>query len=147
MRAEGIYAHGYHSHACKMAVALAHDMLKSPPILTLTASTSSDSTAGALTSGGAKGKKKRISAASHALTHMASTTLSHCAFLCTVLSEVPDFHSLAFQVSFRKKYSNLISTSNVCTENEQKPRRIFRSVCLVLRWPDLQRLPSQWRSS
>ena len=44
------------------------------------------------------GKKKRILAASHSLTHKASTTLSHCAFLCTVLSEVTEYHSLAFKV-------------------------------------------------
>ena len=44
------------------------------------------------------GKKKRILAASHFLTHKASTTLSHCAFLCTVLSEVTEYHSLAFRV-------------------------------------------------
>ena len=94
MRAEGIYAHGYHSHACRIAVALAQDLLKSPPNFTLTSNPNLESGA----STGAKGKKKRVSAASHALTHMASTTLSHCAFLCTVLNEVPDYHSLAFQV-------------------------------------------------
>ena len=44
------------------------------------------------------GKKKRFLAASHFLTHKASTTLSHCAFLCTVLSEVTEYHSLAFRV-------------------------------------------------
>ena len=91
MRAEGIYAHGYHSHACKMAVSLAQDLLKSPPDLTLPSNVATEAT-------GAKGKKKRILAASHSLTHKASTTLSHCAFLCTVLSEVPEYHSLAFQV-------------------------------------------------
>ena len=37
-------------------------------------------------------------AASHSLTNKASTTLSHCAFLCTVLSEVKEHHSLAFKV-------------------------------------------------
>ncbi len=91
MRAEGIYAHGYHSHACKMAVSLAQDLLKSPPDLTLPTHVVTEAT-------GAKGKKKRIAAASHTLTHKASTTLSHCAFLCTVLSDVPEYHSLAFQV-------------------------------------------------
>ncbi len=42
--------------------------------------------------------KKSVKAASHAATQAASTTLSHCAFLCTVLSESGDpFHrNLAF---------------------------------------------------
>ena len=39
-----------------------------------------------------------MSAASHALTHKTSTTLSHCAFLCTVLTENPAHHHLAFQI-------------------------------------------------
>lgn len=100
MRAEGIYAHGYHSHACKMAIALAQDMLRSPPNLTMAAAPHPIvvTTPQSENPNGAKGKKKRVSAASHALTHMASTTLSHCAFLCTVLSEVVEHHSLAFQV-------------------------------------------------
>ena len=33
MRAEGIHAHGYNAEACKMAVHLAHDLLKNPPDL------------------------------------------------------------------------------------------------------------------
>ena len=49
MRAEGIYAHGYHSHACKMAVSLAQDLLKSPPDLTLPYNVCTEAT-------GAKGK-------------------------------------------------------------------------------------------
>ena len=49
MRAEGIYAHGYHSHACKMAVSLAQDLLKSPPDLTLPSNVCTEAT-------GAKGK-------------------------------------------------------------------------------------------
>ena len=91
MRAEGIYAHGYHSHACQMAVSLAEDLLRCPPDLTLPMNVATEAT-------GAKGKKKRIAAASHSLTHRASTTLAHCAFLCTVLSEVPEYQRLAFQV-------------------------------------------------
>ena len=91
MRAEGINAHGYHSHACQMAVSLAEDLLKDPPELTLPTNVATEAT-------GAKGKKKRIAAASHSLTHNASTTLAHCAFLCTVLSEVPEYQSLAFRV-------------------------------------------------
>ena len=44
MRAEGIYAHGYHSHACKMAVSLAQDLLKSPPDLTLPSNVCTEAT-------------------------------------------------------------------------------------------------------
>lgn len=107
MRAEGIYAHGYHSHACKMAVSLAQDLLKSPPDLILPSTLNTPTTSTELptqgtstSSSGAKGKKKRSAdiAANHSLTHKASTILSHCAFLCTVLNEVPEYHNLAFQV-------------------------------------------------
>ena len=44
------------------------------------------------TSVGGKGKKKKVSAASHAITATASSTLAHCAFLTTVLSENPMGH-------------------------------------------------------
>ena len=90
MRAEGIHAHGYQTHACDMAVQLALDMLKNPPDLI------SDAPPLAL-----KGKKKRVCAASHHITHTASLTLTHCAFLCTVLSETahnPHHLNLAFKI-------------------------------------------------
>ena len=90
MRAEGIHAHGYHSHACEMAVRLALDMLKNPPDLITDAPPISF-----------KGKKRRACAASHQITHTASTTLTHCAFICTVLSETaqtPNHLYLAFQI-------------------------------------------------
>jgi len=90
MRAEGIHAHGYQSHACEMAVRLALDMLKNPPDLI------SDAPPLSL-----KGKKRRVCAASHQITHTASLTLTHCAFLCTVLSETahnPHHLNLAFQI-------------------------------------------------
>ena len=60
MRAEGIHAHGYQSHACDMAVRLALDMLKNPPDLI------SDAPPLSL-----KGKKRRVCAASHQITHTA----------------------------------------------------------------------------
>merc|ERR1719186_1894739 len=60
MRAEGIHAHGYQSHACEMAVRLALDMLKNPPDLI------SDAPPLSL-----KGKKRRVCAASHHITHTA----------------------------------------------------------------------------
>lgn len=91
MRAEGIHAHGYQSHACEMAVRLALDMLKNPPDLI------TDAPPLAM-----KGKKRRVCAASHQITHTASLTLQHCAFLCTVLSETAHLHgdhlNLAFQI-------------------------------------------------
>ena len=91
MRAEGIHAHGYQSHACEMAVRLALDMLKNPPDLI------TDAPPLAM-----KGKKRRVCAASHQITHTASLTLQHCAFLCTVLSETAhintDHLNLAFQI-------------------------------------------------
>ena len=90
MRAEGIHAHGYQSHACDMAVRLALDMLKNPPDLISDAPPLS-----------VKGKKRRVCAASHHITHTASLTLTHCAFLCTVLSETahnPNHLNLAFKI-------------------------------------------------
>lgn len=90
MRAEGIHAHGYQSHACDMAVRLALDMLKNPPDLI------SDAPPLSL-----KGKKRRVCAASHQITHTASLTLAHCSFLCTVLSETahnPNHLNLAFKI-------------------------------------------------
>ena len=94
MRAEGIHAHGYHSYALQMAVDLAKEMLENPPNL------GADLINGTLQSQGAvgKGKKKKVSPASHLYTSKASTTLAHCAFLCTVLSEYPDHTHLAFQI-------------------------------------------------
>ena len=90
MRAEGIHAHGYQAHACDMAVRLALDMLKNPPDLITDAPPISF-----------KGKKRRVCAASHQITHTASTTLTHCAFICTVLFETaqnPNHLNLAFQI-------------------------------------------------
>ncbi|XP_059097624.1 zinc finger SWIM domain-containing protein 8-like [Tigriopus californicus] len=179
MRAEGIHAHGYQSEACKMAVHLAHDLLKHPPDLLLESNalsnhhnnnnnknnttnnnnknnnnnnashsstpnasssaslsvSSTPTTASSVTStvgsgmapsttntgnnnNGSncpgisnppssntgtvpkpKGKnRKRVSAGSHQITHTASTTLAHCAFLCTVLAENTQYYHLAFQI-------------------------------------------------
>ena len=89
-----------------MAVELAHDMCKNPPHLVPNqADSAAPPTQGpggaplpphtgpplqaSLTGTVSKGKKKRVSLASHAITATASTTLAHCAFLCTVLSENP----------------------------------------------------------
>ena len=90
MRAEGLHANGYQSHASEMTVRLALDMLKNPPDLITDAPPISF-----------KGKKKRVCAASHQITQTASTTLTHCAFICTVLSEMavnPDHLNLAFRI-------------------------------------------------
>ena len=94
MRAEGIHAHGYHFHALQMAVDLAKEMLQNPPNL------GADLINGTLQLQGVvgKGKKKKVNPASHLYTTKASTTLAHCAFLCTVLSEHPDHTHLAFQI-------------------------------------------------
>ena len=97
MRAEGIHAHGYHAHACQMAVDLAKQMLKNPPNLgaDLMGQPGGSSMVGPIVS---KGKKKKVNPASHVYTTKASQTLAHCAFLCTVLSEHPDHTHLAFQI-------------------------------------------------
>ena len=94
MRAEGIHAHGYHFHALQMAVDLAQEMLKNPPNL------GADLINGSLQTHGIvpRGKKKKVNPASHLYTTKASTTLAHCAFLCTVLSEYPDHTHLAFEI-------------------------------------------------
>ena len=93
MRAEGIHAHGYHNHACSMAVHLAHDMLKNPVDLMTEYNNNLPSTK----TTGTK-KKRAVNSASHHITQIASTTLAHCAFLCTVLAENDDYHNLAYQI-------------------------------------------------
>ena len=47
-----------------------------------------------------KGKKRRVCAASHQITHTASLTLQHCAFLCTVLSETATINSDHLNLAF-----------------------------------------------
>ena len=107
MRAEGIHAHGYHDKASSMAVHLANELLKNPPDLMtpLTRVNHSEKSEEISASTGAISKnvnkhqhKKSVKAASHQVTHTASTTLAHSAFLCTVLAEKTQFHHLAFQV-------------------------------------------------
>ena len=114
MRAEGLHAHGYQARASSMAVELAHQLLKNPPDLigemcNATSAQNAQSggvalsgqNGGAPSAGGAKPKnqnKRRKMAMSHHITTTASTTLSHCAFLTTVLSENPAHHNLAFRV-------------------------------------------------
>ena len=90
MRAEGLHAHGHHREASQIARHLAEELLKNPPDL-LRHHNNQDKT-------GNNNNKKSVKAASHHITHTASTTLGHCAFLCQVLTENPAHHHLAFQV-------------------------------------------------
>lgn len=99
-----IFFLSYNAEACKMAVHLAHDLLKNPPdLLSETGVPPSSIPATSSSSSAKKGsKKRRFTAASHQITNTASTTLAHCAFLCTVLAEnaqAYQLHHLAFQVT------------------------------------------------
>ncbi|XP_078578412.1 zinc finger SWIM domain-containing protein 8-like isoform X2 [Branchiostoma floridae x Branchiostoma japonicum] len=80
-QAEALHAHGYTREACQLAKELAMQMLASPPI------PSGHST---------------TSCSRHCPSGMtctfASTTLAKAAFLCSVLLEQADCHTLAFQV-------------------------------------------------
>ncbi|CAB4057327.1 Zinc finger SWIM domain-containing protein 8 [Lepeophtheirus salmonis] len=83
-------------HACSLAVHLANDMLKS----TLDLLAESRSVNGGNIVGGLNKRHKRnVNAATHQVTLTASNTLSHCAFLCSVLLENESYHSLAFQIA------------------------------------------------
>ena len=106
MRAEGLHAHGYQDRASSMAVQLAHQLLRNPPdLIGEMHSAAANHNGGAQNCagnvGGAKPKnknKRAKMAMSNQITYKASATLSHCAFLTTVLSEKAAHHNLAFQV-------------------------------------------------
>ncbi|XP_019639410.1 PREDICTED: zinc finger SWIM domain-containing protein 8-like [Branchiostoma belcheri] len=79
-QAEALHAHGYTREACQLAKELAMQMLASPPI------PSGHSTC-----------RSRHCPSGMTCT-FASTTLAKAAFLCSVLLEQADCHTLAFQV-------------------------------------------------
>uniref|UniRef100_A0A8C9W5I6 Zinc finger, SWIM-type containing 8 n=1 Tax=Scleropages formosus TaxID=113540 RepID=A0A8C9W5I6_SCLFO len=79
--AEALYAHGYSSEACRLAVELATDLLANPPDLKVEQPQT-------------KGKKSKVSTTRQ--TQVATNTLSKAAFLLTVLSERIEHHNLAF---------------------------------------------------
>ncbi|KAK6633958.1 hypothetical protein RUM44_004565 [Polyplax serrata] len=87
-RSEGLHAHGHVLEACALAVRLAHELLANPPNLMIE-----------LPQIQTKGKRRKVNPASHQISCLASATLAKCAFLCSVLAEVPDHHNhLAFRV-------------------------------------------------
>uniref|UniRef100_T1GJQ2 Zinc finger SWIM domain-containing protein 8 n=1 Tax=Megaselia scalaris TaxID=36166 RepID=T1GJQ2_MEGSC len=88
-RAEGLHAHGHGRDACILAVRLAEEMLANPPNLMIELPPTIPKR---------KGKKMNINPISHQLSALASSTLSKCAFLCTVLSENSEHYHLAFRV-------------------------------------------------
>lgn len=87
-RAEGLHAHGHGREACILAVRLAEEMLANPPNLMVELPPPPKR----------KGKKHSINPISHQLSVLASSTLSKCAFLCTVLSENPEHYHNAFRI-------------------------------------------------
>lgn len=87
-RAEGLHAHGHSSEACELGVQLASELLANPPDLLVELPP-------IITK---NGKKKKTNPACHQISCLASTTLSKCAFLCTVLAENADYYHLAFRV-------------------------------------------------
>ena len=109
MRAEGLHAHGYQAQACEMAVRLALDMLKNPPDFITDAPPISF-----------KGKKKRVCAASHHITQTASVTLTHCAFICTVLRNA--FLNTKFACVFSSIFRRLDDGQNVEMLNQYHRR-------------------------
>ncbi|XP_032453263.1 zinc finger SWIM domain-containing protein 8 isoform X6 [Nasonia vitripennis] len=88
-RAEGLYAHGHTREACILGVKLAEELLANPPDLMIEVPPIP-----------VKGRKKKqqVNPASHQLTCSASATLAKCGFLCTVLTENPEYYNLAFRV-------------------------------------------------
>jgi hypothetical protein len=89
-RAEALHAHGYNSEASTLAVRLAHELLARPPDL-MTEYPPPPMTKH-------KRRRCRVNPVSHQTSCLASATLSKAAFLCSVLSEIPEFQSLAFRV-------------------------------------------------
>ncbi|XP_055370716.1 zinc finger SWIM domain-containing protein 8 homolog [Condylostylus longicornis] len=87
-RAEGLHAHGHGREACILAVRLAEEMLAHPPNLMIELPMPPRR----------KGKKQNINPISHQLSVLASTTLSKCVFLCTVLAENSEHYHLAFRI-------------------------------------------------
>lgn len=87
-RSEGLHAHGHGREACILAVRLAEEILANPPNLLLDLPQMPRR----------KGKNKSINPISHHLTVLASSTLSKCAFLCTVLSENSEHFHIAFRI-------------------------------------------------
>ncbi|CAG0886031.1 unnamed protein product [Cyprideis torosa] len=88
-RAEALHAHGHSREASNLAVKLANELLENPPDLMVNVPFVMN-----------KGKKRRnkINPTYHEAACQVSATLSKCAFLCTVLSEVPAHLNLAFRV-------------------------------------------------
>ena len=156
MRAEGIYAHGYHSHACQIAVALAKDLLESPLKYNLFSGagggngSGNNPESGSATGGSATGttnrKKKRVSAASHKVTQDASKTLSHCAFLCTVVHNILISRDLflKFKILFHEYLYYFFRSSAKFRNIVAWPSKWE---CLVLKWPGRQPLQNPWRSN
>ncbi|XP_075158821.1 zinc finger SWIM domain-containing dorado [Haematobia irritans] len=87
-RAEGLHAHGHGREACILAVRLAEEMLENPPNLMMEMPPAPKR----------KGKNKNINPISHHLTVLASSTLTKCAFLCTVLSENSEHYHIGFRI-------------------------------------------------
>ncbi|KAF2356741.1 Zinc finger SWIM-type [Trinorchestia longiramus] len=88
-RAEGLHAHGHLQEASAVAVRLAEELLASPPNLLLEP----------LPSSAARNKRKKVHPASHQSTILASATLGKCAFLCSVLGDLPQHTHLAFKLA------------------------------------------------
>ncbi|XP_037937354.1 zinc finger SWIM domain-containing protein 8, partial [Teleopsis dalmanni] len=87
-RAEGLHAHGHGREACILAVRLAEEMLANPPNLMMELPPAPKR----------KGKNKNVNPISHHLTVLASSTLTKCAFLCTVLSENSEHYHIGFRI-------------------------------------------------
>ena len=87
-RAEGLHAHGHSREACMLAVKLAEQLLANPPNLMRDIPPVPKR----------KGRKQPVNPASHQLSCLASSTLSKCAFLCSVLAENSERFHLAFRV-------------------------------------------------
>nr|KAG5692676.1 hypothetical protein BaRGS_028476 [Batillaria attramentaria] len=85
-RAEALHAHGHTKEACHLAQQLAEEMLLRPPDLF------ANTVSGASTP---KSKKKK---ALNTISLLASSTLAKASFLCSVLSEDPQCHYLAFKI-------------------------------------------------
>lgn len=87
-RTEALHAHGLTKEACTLAVELAHNLLNHPPNLQID-----------LPNPPLRLKRaRRVNPVCHQISLFVSSILAKATFLCQVLSEVEEYHALAFKV-------------------------------------------------
>ncbi|CAE1274615.1 Zinc finger SWIM domain-containing protein 8 [Acanthosepion pharaonis] len=125
-RAEALHAHGHNKEACKLAQKLSEEILLNPP----------DFLGETNNMQPPKGKKKKVQ---NGVSLLASMTLAKAAFLCNVLSEDPECHSLAFKIGKHFIFDLFcLPASPACGNSGKSPNR--SSVQMITRLPSYEKL-------